>query len=761
MAGGINRPPRKPRDKDQRFASLERAAEEGVLVTLPPRGPNVRAKKEAIRMAKEEGVRHFPDVPLTQEPAPAGTVAPSAFSDEHLQELQAIQRDIERRDLEREGQGVDVPAPSENNGQWDWKSEGKLEDLGYSKEDIAGVSRAEAADIAAFSIPRVHDVDTSRETKIREEVEKHSRRGPRIPTVYPPANEDLVSEGLAELPYAKEEEEWKTPFEWKKKLKGLVGRFASGAKEKAGQVTEEFLDNSREAIAGGSEDFKKAKGYLAEQSRRIGEKTLQLRDVELTRKIQALGKNAGESLLKAGEWYRKLPLKYKVAVSGALFGASLATGGASTLVTLLSAAKLGQRSLSSLGTYALVEGTLEKRLAKKEAERGTARTKFEKWKKHGTAATVALAIFSGVPGLAIKEGWSLTGLHIPDSAPERISEWLKHNLAFHHTDGHNAYVQERGLHAPPAHVAPVPERVVVPPVAPQTAEAPPPAAATVPSEVSAASSASSPAETLPTSEGTPEAVPSDAVSPAPDDVQAPVPAPEGQAPEPSYQDAEAAYDSDNPDTGLDQQVGHSSGEVTTSVASEPEVKLAVDSPEMPDAAGSGHVVPETTVEAPTPGGHWEIVPDDTADATPDTGASVHADAPTGETPIHDAPIAETVQPGSTEMFVPNKFGVVVPEKETGIYRAAKHVFVYGGSDPEKYTNKAKEYLLLHPKETVYGIGEDAKGSYRLPIRLVNGEATYQPKDAVYARGLRRVFSSWLKVSGPGDFSERVKLPTDK
>jgi hypothetical protein len=182
---------------------------------------------------------------------------------------------------------------------------------------------------------------------------------------------------------------------------------------------------------------------------------------------------------------------------------------------------------------------------------------------------------------------------------------------------------------------------------------------------------------------------------------------------------------------------------------------------MPDAASDGHVVPETTVEAPTPGGHWEIVPDDTADATPETGASVHADAPAGEAPTHDVPTTDTVQPSSTEMLVPNKFGVVVPETETHMYRAAKHVFVYGGSDPDKYTATAKEYLLLHPKETVYGIGESPKGSYRLPIRLVNGEAEYQPKDAVYARGLRRVFSSWLKVSGPRDFSERIKLPTDK
>lgn len=122
------------------------------------------------------------------------------------------------------------------------------------------------------------------------------------------------------------------------------------------------------------------------------------------------GTRTANFVRNTGEWYRKLPLKYKIGVAGALLGMNVATGGASTLVTLFtSAAMIGQRALGSAAAFALVDGLYEKRLARKEKERGSGRTKFEKWKKHGYSTATALAVFTGLPGYAVKEGFDAIG----------------------------------------------------------------------------------------------------------------------------------------------------------------------------------------------------------------------------------------------------------------------------------------------------------------------------------------------------------------
>jgi hypothetical protein len=144
------------------------------------------------------------------------------------------------------------------------------------------------------------------------------------------------------------------------------------------------------------EGFTKSKDFLTN------------RDTSLTEKAKTLGKGTNELLLNLGEQYRKTPLKYKIALSAALIGGSLATGGASTFVTVLSAAKLGQRSVASAGVYALVNGLMEKRLANKE-EKGIERTRMDNAIKHFVSGGAALAVFSGLPGLALKEGFDAVG----------------------------------------------------------------------------------------------------------------------------------------------------------------------------------------------------------------------------------------------------------------------------------------------------------------------------------------------------------------
>ncbi len=176
---------------------------------------------------------------------------------------------------------------------------------------------------------------------------------------------------------------------WKKQLSDLI----SEAKGKLYEVKEKA-----------SELFNKSKEFLTNE------------DTTLAEKAKTLGKGAEEMLLALGEQYRKAPLKYKLALSAALIGGSIATGGASTFVTILSAAKLGQRSAASLGVYALVNGLMEKRLAGKE-EKGETRGRWDTVIKQFVSGGAALAVFSGLPGLALKEGFEAAG-------GGRVIDWL-------------------------------------------------------------------------------------------------------------------------------------------------------------------------------------------------------------------------------------------------------------------------------------------------------------------------------------------------
>ncbi len=183
-----------------------------------------------------------------------------------------------------------------------------------------------------------------------------------------------------------------------------------------------WYDTLRKLIEGAKNTFNKAKEFLTSE------------DTALSEKAKILGKGTEKLLLDVGERYRKLPLKYKIALSAALIGGSVATGGAGTFVTVLSAAKLGQRSASSLGVYTLVNGLMEKRLANREA-RGVARDKWDNMIKQFVSGGAALAVFSGLPGYALKEGFEAAG-------GDRLVGWLGN------TFGHHAAVP--GTTTPPA-----------------------------------------------------------------------------------------------------------------------------------------------------------------------------------------------------------------------------------------------------------------------------------------------------------------------
>lgn len=154
----------------------------------------------------------------------------------------------------------------------------------------------------------------------------------------------------------------------------------------------------------------KKEGKKEEPSFEDRKKYLNSRNNKLRAKAKEYGIKFESFVRNTGERYRKLPLIYKIGVAGALLGMNVATGGASTLVTLLtSTAMIGQRALGAASAYALIDGLYEKRLTRKENERGSERTEFEKWKKRGYSTATALAVFTGLPGYAVKEGFDAIG----------------------------------------------------------------------------------------------------------------------------------------------------------------------------------------------------------------------------------------------------------------------------------------------------------------------------------------------------------------
>ncbi|MDP2655278.1 MAG: hypothetical protein Q8P17_01820 [bacterium] len=179
---------------------------------------------------------------------------------------------------------------------------------------------------------------------------------------------------------------------------GLTIEFGSEEQAKPAQENEPAVYRNNREKKNEEPSFEERKKYL------------NWRNNELVAKAKEFGIKVESHIRNAGEWYRKLPLKYKIGVAGALLGLNVATGGASTFVTLFTGtAMIGQRALGSASVYALIDGLYEKRLQKEEKKRGSERTKFERWKKRGYSTAAALAVFTGLPGYAIKEGFDAVG----------------------------------------------------------------------------------------------------------------------------------------------------------------------------------------------------------------------------------------------------------------------------------------------------------------------------------------------------------------
>ncbi len=178
-----------------------------------------------------------------------------------------------------------------------------------------------------------------------------------------------------------------------------IGRLRAGKDEEKAKVREEIEKEKTKS----KEEKQRAK--IEEKERAAARKQyLEDRKKEQEKEGKGFGREAGAFLKGIGEKYRKLPLRYKLGISAALIGASVLSGGASTWITVATSMAMGgQRALNALGTYAAVEGAWESGLAQKEKLDGYIRTEKDEWKKQGTAVAAALAIFSGVPGMALKE----------------------------------------------------------------------------------------------------------------------------------------------------------------------------------------------------------------------------------------------------------------------------------------------------------------------------------------------------------------------
>ncbi len=233
----------------------------------------------------------------------------------------------------------------------------------------------------------------------------------------------------------------KTPAEWRRKLSSLIG-----AMQKTGESA--------------SEQFKRSKKILTD------------RDTSLTEKAKTVGKETGKLLIDVGERYRKLPLKYKIALSAVLIGGSILSG-VGILGTVLAAAKLGQRTAASLGVYVLVNGLMEKRIAdreeksREEKDMNWERLPGENRIKQTVSVGAAAAVFLGLPGYGIKEGFEAAG-------GERVIAWLGGMLGHSVPTGAPEVIPQP---APgPAAVAAAGEAIapIVAPEAPESVPAPKP-----------------------------------------------------------------------------------------------------------------------------------------------------------------------------------------------------------------------------------------------------------------------------------------------
>jgi hypothetical protein len=111
-------------------------------------------------------------------------------------------------------------------------------------------------------------------------------------------------------------------------------------------------------------------------------------------------------------------------------------------------------------------------------------------------------------------------------------------------------------------------------------------------------------------------------------------------------------------------------------------------------------------------------------------------------------------------IITNHFGVKVALGEPHIYSDAKgtHLFAYGGQqeNPRKFQEFVESYLKSNPKSTVYALGTDQHGDYRLPVKMVGGEPNWGSEKPTYINGFKKIFNPWLRIKGPEDFRKIIQ-----
>lgn len=552
-------------------------------------------------------------------------------------------------------------------------------------------------------------------------------------------------------------EEKMTPAESYSLLGKLIDGYKktlASAKEKIGTATEkakEYItsrnEQLRNTISGWVTESKETVRIKKEKAAALG-KYLADRDISLGEKAKTLGRGAGENFMRTSEWYRNLPLRDKVGISAVFILGSVATGGAGTFVTLLGAAKLGQRSLASAGVYTLAEGLMEKRISKKEAG-GAVRTKWDTWKKHGTATAASLAVFSGIPGYALKEMFDAAG---GERAIELIGGMLGHQSL------HAPVVEEAPPQWPPeghplSDTAPIrpPQPAAAPGPAPTAApDFQPQASASI--ENPAAAAAAGPEAAAPNTVPTPAAglssaeapanVPQAAVDTTPAAGKLELPTDVVEVNMPTHEEVIAHMQSQAEQelTSLQSAeaapVDGGAGEASES-AEFASRSWGAEAPAQEEVSLEHETI--TTTE-PMPG------PDLTAEQ--DLASQQAAEA---------APVVDETQPPVPVVergFVSNTFGLQIPVGEPHIYYADPgdaHTLVFGGSVAEQ-AKVIEEHLLANPDSVVYGT--DNSKTYLIPYHLVEGKMEAGPP--MRTSGVFGFFSNWMKAPGPEDLAKLIK-----
>lgn len=117
-------------------------------------------------------------------------------------------------------------------------------------------------------------------------------------------------------------------------------------------------------------------------------------------RTRILFEDARSTMLAAGEWYRKQPMRRKMFLAGALASAGLATGGTAAFYAVSGVSAIS-RFLSGSAGYVTMEALIEKGIAAYEEKHGKApeeRSKILSGGKHAIALLAGLAVGSGALG---------------------------------------------------------------------------------------------------------------------------------------------------------------------------------------------------------------------------------------------------------------------------------------------------------------------------------------------------------------------------